>query len=192
VDLNDPYLKMNMMQFEEGTTDYLAMLGSPDQMAPAPPTYVNGNLQFIRELNESDNQPDYLKMSPKTGSVKYNAGNSKTSTRESSSNFGYPAPDVSPTLQNNLNSSNDSKARTKKAGLPEERPMLSSQNKSNTYSSDSEGENSPDPKKNNKSQFNEMNPLDDSYINVSPIVFGAKDAFSNPSYVSMKTVNEKV
>jgi FMS-like tyrosine kinase 1 len=181
MDLNDPYLKMNMSQFQEGATDYLGMLGTPDQMAPAPPTYVNGNLQLIRELNEAENQPDYLRMSPRTGSVRYNAGSSTSPTRES---LGYSTGGDSPTLQNNLDL-NDSKGRTKKSGLPEERPMLA------TRESDSESEGSPDSKRAaNKSKFSEMNPLDDSYLNFRP-AFAPNDAFSNPGYVSVKTVNEK-
>jgi FMS-like tyrosine kinase 1 len=147
IKLNDPYLKMNRSQFQEGATDYLGMLGTPDQMAPAPLTYENGNLELIRELNEAENQPDYLKTSPRTGSVKYNAESSKSPTRES---LVYSTDGDSLTLQNNVDL-NDSKGRTKKSGLPGERPMLP------TRETDSEREGSPDSKcAANKSKFSEM------------------------------------
>lgn len=42
---------MNSEAFGDGQTDYLALMGSPDQVAPAPPPqssasahYVNGNI----------------------------------------------------------------------------------------------------------------------------------------------------
>uniref|UniRef100_A0A034VFS1 Vascular endothelial growth factor receptor 1 n=1 Tax=Bactrocera dorsalis TaxID=27457 RepID=A0A034VFS1_BACDO len=44
VDLNDTYLRANMDNANTKPTDYLSLMGSPDEMAPAPPRYVNGHI----------------------------------------------------------------------------------------------------------------------------------------------------
>lgn len=52
VDLNDTYLRANMDNANVKPTDYLSLMGSPDEMAPAPPRYVNGHiLPEIRKFN---------------------------------------------------------------------------------------------------------------------------------------------
>ncbi|XP_073825358.1 PDGF- and VEGF-receptor related isoform X18 [Musca autumnalis] len=44
MDLNEPYLRVNTEYMKRNQTDYLALMGSPDEMAPPPPRYVNGHI----------------------------------------------------------------------------------------------------------------------------------------------------
>lgn len=44
VDLNEPYLRVNTEYMKRSQTDYLSLMGSPDEMAPPPPRYVNGHI----------------------------------------------------------------------------------------------------------------------------------------------------
>ncbi|KAL9923894.1 PDGF- and VEGF-receptor related isoform 5-T7 [Glossina fuscipes fuscipes] len=44
VDLNEPYLRVNSEYMKRNQTDYLALMGAPDEMAPPPPRYVNGHI----------------------------------------------------------------------------------------------------------------------------------------------------
>lgn len=44
VDLNEPYLRVNTEYMKRNQTDYLSLMGSPDEMAPPPPRYVNGHV----------------------------------------------------------------------------------------------------------------------------------------------------
>lgn len=41
MDLNEPYLQINIDQMKEGKTDYLAIMGPPEAVAPSIPNYVN-------------------------------------------------------------------------------------------------------------------------------------------------------
>lgn len=43
MDLNEPYLQINIDQLKEGKTDYLAIMGPPEAVAPSIPNYVNAN-----------------------------------------------------------------------------------------------------------------------------------------------------
>lgn len=54
MDLNEPYLRVNTEYMKRNQTDYLALMGSPDEMAPPPPKYVNGHiLPEIRKYHAS-------------------------------------------------------------------------------------------------------------------------------------------
>lgn len=134
--------------------------------------------------------PDYLAMSPKTGSAVF-------SPRDSSNQFQAATP-ISPTIRNNLNHPSP-KNRTKKPGLPEEMPMLPTSGLNRH--SDSETEPSPDFKSVGK-QFTDLKPSgkdakgSDNYVNVPSTIinmnntYNNKDAVSNPSYVTFGKINE--
>lgn len=52
MDLNEPYLKVNDEYMKRNQTDYLALMGAPDELAPPLPRYVNGrNLPEIRKYS---------------------------------------------------------------------------------------------------------------------------------------------
>ncbi|XP_073825349.1 PDGF- and VEGF-receptor related isoform X12 [Musca autumnalis] len=141
MDLNEPYLRVNTEYMKRNQTDYLALMGSPDEMAPPPPRYVNGHI--LPEIRIDLSSDDYLQMSPNGGSVIFSPTRPKDSppicTEDnvdhpptiSTTSFNFPdtaAEQHSPTLANNLDSPNNAKPpRNKKDGidpLPEEIPML--------------------------------------------------------------------
>ncbi|KAF2903029.1 hypothetical protein ILUMI_03161 [Ignelater luminosus] len=62
VDLNEPYLVMNTQRFEEGQSDYLAMLSPPDfEHLSSPHTYVNDGV-LPNASPDSVDTPGYLCM----------------------------------------------------------------------------------------------------------------------------------
>ncbi|XP_061389620.1 platelet-derived growth factor receptor alpha, partial [Musca vetustissima] len=147
MDLNEPYLRVNTEYMKRNQTDYLALMGSPDEMAPPPPRYVNGHI--LPEIRIDLSSDDYLQMSPNGGSVIFSPTRPKDSPpictednddhppKISTTSFNFPdtaAEQHSPTLANNLDSPNNSKPpRNKKDGidpLPEEIPMLPAVNHS--------------------------------------------------------------
>uniref|UniRef100_A0A1B0GCK6 Ig-like domain-containing protein n=1 Tax=Glossina morsitans morsitans TaxID=37546 RepID=A0A1B0GCK6_GLOMM len=138
--VNSEYMKRNQ-------TDYLALMGAPDEMAPPPPRYVNGHI--LPEIPGIDlSSDDYLQMSPNNGSVIFSPtrpketavindnDEDKLNLRQplmTTTSFTFPdtaAQQHSPTLANNLDS-HLNKARNKKDGvepIPEEIPMLANAN----------------------------------------------------------------
>ncbi|XP_054082942.1 vascular endothelial growth factor receptor 1 isoform X4 [Zeugodacus cucurbitae] len=138
VDLNDTYLRANMDNANPKATDYLSLMGSPDEMAPAPPRYVNGHILPEIRIQPSTSD-DYLNMSIETGTTIFSPTrpkdyqNSNDDTNTTTTSFTFPdnlaptAPPLesqhSPTLLNNLNSPAN-KNRKKEGIQPEEIPML--------------------------------------------------------------------
>nr|XP_036222266.1 vascular endothelial growth factor receptor 1 isoform X12 [Bactrocera oleae] len=137
VDLNDTYLRANMDNANVKPTDYLSLMGSPDEMAPAPPRYVNGHILPEIRIQPSTSD-DYLNMSMETGTTifsptrpkDYQNSNDDTNTTTTSFNFpdntaptAPPTSQHSPTLVNNLDSPIN-KNRKKEGIQPEEIPML--------------------------------------------------------------------
>lgn len=185
IDLNEPYLAMNTEKEQRGEPDYLVSLAPPEEMAPpAPPTYVNG---IILPLPPISDNPDYLKMT-----------NAKSDSEESQFDFtSFANSQPSPTLKNNLDSSpQQGSKRHKKKGIPEEIPML--RNNGTSFNSDSETEpTSPVP----MVRTTKIQQPDHEYANLkrirdavpSPVTTDSanNDAFSNPGYVVVNTVNEK-
>ncbi|XP_013100900.2 vascular endothelial growth factor receptor 1 isoform X5 [Stomoxys calcitrans] len=145
VDLNEPYLRVNTEYMKRNQTDYLALMGSPDEMAPPPPKYVNGHI--LPEIRIDLSSDDYLQMSPNGGSVIFSPTRPKDSPPTvtddgadqppniSTTSFQFPdtaAEQHSPTIINNLDSPDDKPPRHKKNGvepLPEEIPMLQGVNR---------------------------------------------------------------
>ncbi|XP_019847641.2 vascular endothelial growth factor receptor 1 isoform X9 [Bactrocera dorsalis] len=152
VDLNDTYLRANMDNANTKPTDYLSLMGSPDEMAPAPPRYVNGHILPEIRIQPSTSD-DYLNMSIETGTTifsptrpkDYQNSNDDTNTTTTTS-FTFPdntaptAPPTSqhsPTLVNNLDSPIN-KNRKKEGIQPEEIPMLTG-----THHNSDDGDDSP-------------------------------------------------
>uniref|UniRef100_A0A1B0AEL6 Receptor protein-tyrosine kinase n=1 Tax=Glossina pallidipes TaxID=7398 RepID=A0A1B0AEL6_GLOPL len=145
VDLNEPYLRVNSEYMKRNQTDYLALMGAPDEMAPPPPRYVNGHI--LPEIRIDLSSDDYLQMSPNNGSVIFSPTRPKETAvindndedklnRQplmTTTSFTFPdtaAQQHSPTLANNLDS-HLNKVRNKKDGvepIPEEIPMLANAN----------------------------------------------------------------
>ncbi|XP_065357936.1 vascular endothelial growth factor receptor 1 isoform X3 [Calliphora vicina] len=140
VDLNEPYLRVNTEYFKRNQTDYLSLMGSPDEMAPPPPRYVNGLI--LPEIRIDLSTDDYLTMSPNGDAVIFSPTRPKDSPKTleendddqppniSATSFNFPdtaASQHSPTIVNNLDSPVNKPPRNKKEGidpLPEEIPML--------------------------------------------------------------------
>ncbi|XP_055840031.1 vascular endothelial growth factor receptor 1 [Episyrphus balteatus] len=210
VDLNEPYLKINTEHMQQSDTDYLALMGSPDEMAPPPPRYVNGMILPEIRIDPSD---DYLQMNSKTGSAIFSPRPHDDYVK--ADNFTF-SEQHSPTISNNLDSP-VTKNRKKVGVPPEEIPMLQKSsngiNRGGGSQSDSETE-SPGPQSVGKT-FAQISRRpaeietsltdntnggggDGNYVNVKPTDLskkfmnsnGTKDAFSNPSYLMLKTVNE--
>ncbi|KAL5278980.1 KDR family protein [Megaselia abdita] len=170
--LNEPYMLHNNEYFSKRDID-LNILRPPEMLAPKAPIYVNGNVipQIIIDKGNNDN---YLQMN---ANVTPEDEGIFSPTRKSDEMFNYP------TLKNKA---------------PEEIPML--QMRSNGFS-DSEGEQSPDADSRSRG-FHELNHSisstddnqDNDYLDSSSYLGmngGTRDAFSNPSYHMLKTVNEK-
>ncbi|XP_037708354.1 vascular endothelial growth factor receptor 1 isoform X4 [Drosophila subpulchrella] len=235
LDLNNPYMQSNMEYMKTQSTDYLGLIGSPDELAPAAPRYVNGRV--VPKIHICESPDDYTPMNP--ANTEPDAGTAIFSpTRlendgsefpdfSSETTFQFPGDRQSPTLSNNLNSGS-SKPLRKKNGLPtvdaadqapEEIPML---HRRSTGSEESPEQGrrfnqalkqqyvtpTPSPRHHVETKLNGES--SESYVNVKPPRKnipgktstgggGASaggggaptDAFSNPSYQPLSTVNEK-
>lgn len=197
IDLNEPYLQSNISNMNEGHTDYLALMGSPDcppPPTPIPPNYVNSHIIAMQSIPTTSTAqlPDYLAMS---SPVNINSPmSSGVDTHDSP--FTYSAIN-SPTIVNNLNSTNQNspKLRSKITNIPEEIPMLKRSNQSIQSDSDTELNASDTPNSNSNSNTNlsqhknddRLNTTVDNYINVPS---SKKDAVSNPGYIAVSNINE--
>ncbi|XP_020713104.1 vascular endothelial growth factor receptor 1 isoform X2 [Ceratitis capitata] len=149
VDLNDTYLRASTDNSNPKQTDYLSLMGSPDELAPPPPRYVNGHILPEIRIQPSSSD-DYLNLSIDTGTTifsptrpkDYDYTNADTNTTPTTTSFTFPdniAPAAptststqhSPTLTNNLDSPMN-KNRKKDVIRPEEIPMLTGTHHSNT------------------------------------------------------------
>ncbi|XP_017068456.2 LOW QUALITY PROTEIN: platelet-derived growth factor receptor alpha-like [Drosophila eugracilis] len=231
LDLNNPYLQSNMESMKNQSTDYLALMGSPDELAPAAPRYVNGHI--VPDIRIEELPDDYVAMSPDSDPDASTAIFSPTRLEgeasdfpdfSSETTFNFPAARQSPTLSNNLNSGS-SKPLRKKNGMPtvdaadqapEEIPMLHrrSAGSDDGYQSPEQRRRfnqglkqqyvtpTPSPRHHVETKLNGES--SENYVNVKPPrknipgkstsgggVVAPTEAFSNPSYQPLSTVNEK-
>lgn len=179
-----------MSNYETGRPDYLTQLSCPVSEAPMPPLaeeenfYVNNSA----EIKTSPSANDYLAMSPKSGTVRYNTNLAHKSD--------YIRPE-SPTIAKNLDSSpkNKSKHPNKKPALPEEIPMLNRNENGAPAQVDSDEEQngytemsfSNGQQVANSKPHSPDNPSDINYVNVP-----AAKSIANPSYITFNTVNERL
>lgn len=192
IDLNEPYLKSNVSNFNSGQTDYLALMGPPECQAPltpCPPNYVNSHVIAMQPPNTSVSQPNYLAMASPSDI------NSPMPDGSDTHDSHFPFTSInSPTIANNLNASDSSpKLRTKITNIPEEIPMLKRSNQSIQSDSDSELNVSDEFKSDSLAQKNAnmLNTTIDNYVNVpSAKINTNKDAVSNPGYIVVSNVNE--
>lgn len=192
IDLNEPYLQSNITNLNEGQTDYLALMGSPDcppPPTPIPPNYVNSHIIAMQSIptTSAAQQPNYLAM---TTPVNINSPMpSGIDTHDS--HFAYSAIN-SPTIANNLNATNSPKLRSKITNIPEEIPMLKRSNQSLPSDSDTE-QNASDIAQNSntnsapRKNADALNASADNYVNVPST---KKDAVSNPGYIVVSNINE--
>uniref|UniRef100_W4VRJ9 Protein tyrosine kinase n=1 Tax=Corethrella appendiculata TaxID=1370023 RepID=W4VRJ9_9DIPT len=186
IDLNQPYLAMNDEQKDNGEIDYLAALGPPDEFAPKIPhsNYVNGIILPLPPIKELENSGEYLKM---------NSSKTDLEMIDNNDHFDFSklnrTGQYSPTTKNNLDTTppQGSKKHHKKSGLPEEIPMLNKHGNVNSDSDSELGSPSPLPRTTISSISDNTTP----YVNVNSQNNSKNDAFSNPGYVTLNTVNEK-
>lgn len=125
IDLNEPYLKSNVNNFEEGHVDYLSCMAAPDCPPPAVPSYVNGHVGLLPQAPSVPAQPSYITINQPTMS-------DGVITHD-------PHIQFSPITANNPNAGDQgSKFRTKISNIPEEIPMLKRSNQSIHGDSDTE------------------------------------------------------
>lgn len=178
----------NQHNYETGRPDYLTQLSCPDSEAPKPPLaeeeifYVNNSI----EMKNLSSGTEYLSMSPKSLSVRYNSNPAKSE---------YTRPD-SPTIAKNLDTSPKNKAKhpNKKTEFPEEIPMLRQSQKTDDMSDHSDEEHNPNgytemsfSNGHASEQPEYKNVLDssaDNYVNVPTNVA------ANPSYITFQNINE--
>ncbi|KAH8409381.1 hypothetical protein KR222_002180, partial [Zaprionus bogoriensis] len=160
LDLNDPYMRTNTEYMKNRPTDYLSLMGSPDEFAPSAPRYVNGHI--VPDIRIEEMPDDYLQMNTENNTAIFSPTRPKGDANQSIEFTDLPAiqtptetsftfPDSrnigqhSPTLANNMDSSVHKPLR-RKNGLPtvdaadqapEEIPMLH-------RTSTSDGERSPE------------------------------------------------
>lgn len=191
IDLNEPYLKSNVSNFNTGQTDYIALMGAPDCQAPRTPNnYVNSHIISMQQPPNASTQPDYLAMSPPIDINSPMPGGVDTHDTR------FPFSSInSPTIVNNLNAVSESspKLRNKISNIPEEIPMLKRSNQS--FHSDSDSDQNTSDVIDNSSVTNKnsnvLNTTGDNYVNVpSSIIAQKKDAVSNPGYVTVSNINE--
>lgn len=209
-------MQSNIENHPEGHFDYLTPMICPDSPAPKPPEttqphYVNSPIDILNS-NSSDSPHKYVSMSPKSGTVRYNSNNpsGKATLAEPEELDSDLAADDSPTLQRNLDTSpkHKNKYDIEKADLAEQIPMLQRNPNGILNNSDSDTDNYPKPmeRKSKKREtdleapeYKNIIDTKDNYVNV-PSNFGnsrynatpdLKEAFSNPSYVTFDTVNER-
>lgn len=196
IDLNEPYLKSNVSNFNTGQTDYIALMGAPDCHAPPTPNnYVNSHIIAMQQAPHTSTQPDYLAMSPPIDI------NSPMPSGIDTHDSHFPFSSInSPTIVNNLNAISESspKLRNKISDIPEEIPMLKRSNQSFHSDSDSD-QNTSDVLPVNSSSVtnasrtnpNILNTTGDNYVNVpSSLITHKNDAVSNPGYVTVSNINE--
>lgn len=183
-------MKANEDNYETGRPDYLSQLSCPTSEAPKPPLAQEENFYVNSSIDPKNPplSPEYLSMSPKSGTVRYNSGAGRQSD--------YVRPD-SPTITKNLDTSprNRAKYPNKKPELPEEIPMLR-KNENGTVAHDSDEEqpqngytemsfsNGRQPATSEAEYTNVFNP--DNYVNIP-----ANKSIVNPSYITFDTVNER-
>ncbi|XP_026843932.1 platelet-derived growth factor receptor alpha isoform X3 [Drosophila persimilis] len=189
LDLNNPYMQTNMEYMKSQSTDYLALMGSPDEPAPAAPRYVNGHI--VPDIHATPPQPQRLvgQHSP-TLSNNMNSSVHKPLRKKN----GLPTVDTADQA-------------------PEEIPMLHRTSTSDTEQSPEQGRRfnqalkqqyvtpKPSPRHHVETKLNGES---ENYVNVKPprknlvnkptTTGGTSntEAFSNPSYQPLSGVNEKV
>lgn len=197
LDLNEPYLLANENNYQTGRPDYLTQLSCPTNEAPKPPLAQEENF-YVNSISDPKNPPStpqYLSMSPKSGVVRYNSGGASKSD--------YIRPE-SPTITKNLDTSpkNRAKQPNKKPELPEEIPMLSRNEYGAIVHADSDEEiqspnaytemsfsNGRSPPAASDAEYKNVFNSSDNYVNVSA---NPSKAIANPSYITFKTVNERL
>ncbi|KAM7353304.1 PDGF- and VEGF-receptor related isoform 6-T7 [Cochliomyia hominivorax] len=167
VDLNEPYLRVNTEYMKRNQTDYLSLMGSPDEMAPPPPRYVNGHI--LPEIHTAAAQHSPTIINNLDSPVNKPPRNKKDGID--------PLPEEIPMLQNAHNSE-DSPEQPRKYTqmLQQTRNAPTPSPRHHVAETKLQGENG------------------ENYVNIkSPKKFinnnGSKapEAFSNPSYQILKT-----
>ncbi|XP_060666911.1 vascular endothelial growth factor receptor 1 isoform X3 [Drosophila nasuta] len=160
LDLNDPYMRSNTEYLRNHPTDYLSLMGSPDEFAPAAPRYVNGHI--VPDIRIEDVPDDYLQMNTENSTAIFSPTRPKGDVTNQHTDFKDKQPTTetsftfptdtqhgqhSPTLANNMESSAIHKSLRRKNGMPtvdaadqapEEIPML------HRISSSDDGDRSPE------------------------------------------------
>lgn len=187
----------NSSNYETGRPDYLTQLSCPVNEAPKPPLAEEENFYVNNSIDSKivPGTPDYLSMSPKSGTVRYNTGAAHKSD--------YIRPD-SPTITKNLDSSPRNRADkhpNKKPELPEEIPMLMRNENGALMHADSDEEHNPNgytemsfsngrqPPATADPEYTNVFSSSDNYVNVPA---NPGKAIANPSYITFKTVNERL
>ncbi|XP_018798450.1 PREDICTED: platelet-derived growth factor receptor alpha isoform X4 [Bactrocera latifrons] len=177
VDLNDTYLRANMDNANTKPTDYLSLMGSPDEMAPAPPRYVNGHI--LPEIhNTAPTAPPTSQHSP---TLVNNLDSAINKNRKKEGMQPEEIPMLTGT-HHNSDDGDDSPAQDRKFA----KNILQQHVRA-----------TPTPSPRHHIAETELSGSD-NYVNVnSPKKLNnngarAADAFSNPSYQILKTVSKEV
>ncbi|XP_017858056.1 PREDICTED: platelet-derived growth factor receptor alpha isoform X8 [Drosophila arizonae] len=198
LDLNDPYMRSNTEYMKNRPTDYLSLMGAPDDFAPSAPRYVNGHI--VPKIRIEESSDDYLQMNTENSTAIFSPTRPKGDadladlpaihTNETSFTF----PDTnrtvgqqhSPTLANNMDSSIHKPVR-RKNGLPttvdaadqapEEIPMLH-----RVSTSDGEERNSPEQSRRFPQQYVNATPTPSPRHHIETALNGS----GGDNYVNVK------
>lgn len=185
---------MNTEYMRTGKRDYFSSMGPPEDAAPPVPTYVNTN--GGGESGSPDNS--YLKMSPNSGKVFYDHSNSEVDGAQLNQIHLSDAMFKKSPPANNFDKKN---ARQSKK--PEEMPMLKHINElvsSDDSETEVQGTSGEDAK--NGIAMSPLKPENRNYVNVPSTMgqknpgdvergYNPKDAFSNPTYLGLKSYSDK-
>ncbi|ALC38897.1 Pvr, partial [Drosophila busckii] len=194
LDLNDPYMRSNTENMKNNPTDYLSMMGSPDEFAPPAPRYVNGHI--VPDIRIDESSDDYLQMNTENSTaifsprapIQSNEFADLPAIETSETSFTFPdniSGQHSPTLANNMDNSSIHKPLRKKNGMPtvdaadqapEEIPMLhraytDSPEQVRRYpaaSSKAYAAPTPSPRHHIETALNGSNSNGENYVNVKP------------------------
>lgn len=188
---------MNTEYMRTGKRDYFSSMGPPETPAPPVPTYVN------TKGGEEGGSPDtsYLKMSPNTGKVFYDNSNNEIDGRQLNQIHLSDAMFKKSPPANNFDKKTGAAGRQSKK--PEEMPMLKHINE--LVSSDSETEAANGESSKNGIALTSLNADNRNYVNVPSTMgqgekqqpvdvergYSPKDAFSNPTYLGLKSYSDK-
>ncbi|XP_020798926.1 vascular endothelial growth factor receptor 1 isoform X6 [Drosophila serrata] len=188
LDLNNPYLQSNMEYMKNQQTDYLALMGSPDELAPSAPRYVNGHIVPDIRARQSPTLSNNMNISGASKPLRNKKNGLPTLDAADQ------APEEIPMLHRRSTGSDEDEEGERRS--PEQARRFNQALKQH-YATPT-----PSPRHHVETKLNGESSAE-NYVNVKPprknlpnkasaATGGAPtEAFSNPSYQPLSAVNEK-
>ncbi|XP_030080358.1 vascular endothelial growth factor receptor 2 isoform X5 [Drosophila hydei] len=183
LDLNDPYMRSNSEYMKNRPTDYLSLMGAPDDFAPSAPRYVNGHIVPKINTNRTVGQqhsPTLANNMDTSAQKPVRRKNGMPTTVDAADQ----APEEIPMLHRVSTSDGEERSPEQARRFPQQyvnpTPTPSPRHHIETTLNGSSGDNYVNVN---------VKPPRKNLMNKS--AGSSTDAFSNPSYQPLKVVNEK-